>query len=98
MVTLSTVLLVGLIASIISAIGTLALVVLGKIYLSTRKNDDDGGLTLLPIPGGMGGMGRALNITQADVDRAKKAMSADAGGGGSPVVPDAEAYNPGGYI
>ena len=98
------IILVASIACVVSTIGTLALVVLGSIYLNTRpKKDDEENQLYTPLIAGVGGMGGRI-ITPEEIEKAKAAyqnwQASQVGGAGGCGDAHKEEYvpNEGGYI
>jgi hypothetical protein len=96
MVTLNTLLLVGLIAAGVAAVATVAFFMLLGVYLSVKEmkkdrkeeEDESGTLTLpMSVLQSMGG-GAPRPLTQADVDRARAAMAQMNPQGGAAACPD----------
>ena len=90
MVTLNTLLLVGMIAAGVASVATVGFFMLLGVYLSVKeikkatKEPEESGVLTIPMSsiGGMGGR----PITQADVDRARAQMAQmQAAHGGAPA-------------
>jgi len=99
MVELSTLLIICLIVSILSVIGTVGFFLLLSTYLSvkskkTEESEEPSGQYIIPLSGLSQMAGQP--ITQADIDRARDAILRYRGGGGEKK----EAYvpNEGSYI
>ena len=102
MVTLNTLLLVGMIIAVVASVSTIALSLLLGTYMSVKevktaraeaKEDDDSGVFTIP----MGALGVPRGITQADINEARAKMvahqeAAQGGVGGEEKKPE---YVPG---
>jgi hypothetical protein len=105
MVTLNTMLLIGLIVALVTVVVTLGVLLLLGSYLGVKdlrklakeRADEDEGVYTLPLSAlqGMGGGGRMP--TQAEVDQVKAAIAQARGGAPGAPEDKKEAYTPGGY-
>ena len=81
MVTLNTLLLVGMIAAGVAIVATVAFLLLLGSYLGVKEikkgKEEDEGVFTIPMSSlsSMAGGGAPRTITQADIDRARAAMS-----------------------
>ena len=96
MVTLNTMLLVGLIVAVLTSVVTVALFMLLGVYLGIKEiraakakenEEDDNGVFTIPMSALSGGMPR--NITQADINEARAKWAAHQQAGGAPGAPGA---------
>lgn len=96
MVTLNTLLLVGLIAAVLAGVATVGLFLLIGIYLNgkevralvakVKEEEDEGEVVSIPMSM-LAGAGRG--ITQADINEARARWAAQAQASGAPGVPGA---------